>query len=425
MLNITLLTFFVIFEFKIVGGITSSILALGIMSIYSINHPNVLSIFSYSIQKKGFLRIVFCYFVLCLWILLILLINQTDDFTFFSTLVHGAFQLVNAIMLYSIYLSKGYENKITQNIVVCFVIQSIIEALAFVFPKFKTLVLLTKDKASIDKMSNYMGIRGLALSGYDAFGLALGFTLVFLLIISPKFRWYSNYGVVRIGSIVFLIFGGIVAARTSIIGLGFSIMVFCIIQFSRIKYQKFEKQKIIKGCISVAIVAGVIILFVKNVFLKMRYSSYYIFYMFEGVINMMNTGHLSMTSTNNLFDNMYFDIPLKTLLVGDGRYSGDNGGYYMNTDAGYMRPVLFMGIMGLLLLIMITVSILKVSKKRLDKFDVVILIMALFLQIKGEVVGYAVMFNTCLMLYSLQECEIIKSEVTEKVKNDCITNSFQ
>ena len=81
--------------------------------------------------------------------------------------------------------------------------------------------------------------------------------------------------------------------------------------------------------------------------------------------------------------------------------------------------------MGLLLLIMITVSILKVSKKRLDKFDVVILIMALFLQIKGEVVGYAIMFNTCLMLYSLQECEIIKSEITEKVKNDCITNSFQ
>lgn len=56
-------------------------------------------------------------------------------------------------------------------------------------------------------------------------------------------------------------------------------------------------------------------------------------------------------SGNTLTDRMYF-LPDddSTICVGDGRFSNSDGSYYMHTDAGFMRHMLFYGVIGCFLL---------------------------------------------------------------------------
>lgn len=61
----------------------------------------------------------------------------------------------------------------------------------------------------------------------------------------------------------------------------------------------------------------------------------------------VSMGYLTFgTSADNLIYNMYFMPSEDSILFGDGRYTNSDGSYYMHTDAGYMRIVLFMGAMG-------------------------------------------------------------------------------
>ena len=69
-------------------------------------------------------------------------------------------------------------------------------------------------------------------------------------------------------------------------------------------------------------------------------------------------GSLETASSNEL-KGMYYMPPLKTALIGDGFYVSpyDNTRYYMDTDAGYMRHILFYGILGCSLMVTLYIVI--------------------------------------------------------------------
>ena len=52
-------------------------------------------------------------------------------------------------------------------------------------------------------------------------------------------------------------------------------------------------------------------------------------------------GLTSTSSGNRLFNDMYFELTAKQLIIGDAKYT-EGSSYYMQTDAGYMRPILFL-----------------------------------------------------------------------------------
>lgn len=66
--------------------------------------------------------------------------------------------------------------------------------------------------------------------------------------------------------------------------------------------------------------------------------------MFEGFFNYLDTGQFVTKSTNQL-STMYVHPSMQTFLYGDGYYTV-LGSYYMQTDVGYLRPLLFWGIFG-------------------------------------------------------------------------------
>ena len=66
-------------------------------------------------------------------------------------------------------------------------------------------------------------------------------------------------------------------------------------------------------------------------------------WVFQSFINYSEQGSFSTTSTQSLKE-MYFTPNGKTLLLGDGYYTDADGLYYMGTDVGLFRAVLFGGI---------------------------------------------------------------------------------
>lgn len=63
----------------------------------------------------------------------------------------------------------------------------------------------------------------------------------------------------------------------------------------------------------------------------------------EPIVNLAHNGDLTTKSTQEL-ESMYFMPNDKTIFIGDGRYTNLDGSYYMHTDVGFMRPLLYHGV---------------------------------------------------------------------------------
>lgn len=106
------------------------------------------------------------------------------------------------------------------------------------------------------------------------------------------------------------------------------------------------------------------------------------------IINLLTTGQLNTTSTDHLFS-MYFMPEPRTFLFGDGFYAGTmSDAYYMGIDVGYLRPLLFYGVVFLVIGYSISV-ILALGLSRGKKSNLYLSFMLLFtlflFEVKGEV----------------------------------------
>ncbi|MBD3949592.1 hypothetical protein I4Q36_07365 [Tuanshanicoccus lijuaniae] len=101
--------------------------------------------------------------------------------------------------------------------------------------------------------------------------------------------------------------------------------------------------------------------------------------------NLIEYGSFNNYSVNSLADSyVEFDPSIKTLIFGDGYYTFNNL-YYKETDVGFMRLIYFAGIPGMLLCYFTTFFSLYNFKK--DSFLLFLLLMVVFvfLELKGEV----------------------------------------
>ena len=101
--------------------------------------------------------------------------------------------------------------------------------------------------------------------------------------------------------------------------------------------------------------------------------------------NLIQTGSFNNYSADYLLKDMIFVPEGKTLWVGDGLYIDPvNGKYYMDTDSGFMRQILFWGI----LLSSITYFVLILSVYYMNHgvvLKILLLLMCVLFEIKGEV----------------------------------------
>lgn len=349
------------------------------------------------LKSKYVVSIIASYFILVIIITLSTTLHLKYDFSLIPTIINTLIHLVVSILLISLFIIKKRSISSFLNLIIyIFFAQSIIQLLAFFSPAVLDIVHIFQPESSIELADKFSGRRGLALAGTLFFGLSSIYGVAFLFLVH---RCVRNGFIIWSDILVFSLFiiGGFFTGRTFFIGVAVSLMYLVLAPIAKSEKLKFVSRLVLFILCVVALVLAII----PPELYKKVYNL--IWYVFEFVFNYLSTGHATTTSTNNLFQNMYFEIPASTFLFGDGLYSGDTTTYYMGTDAGYMRNILLYGIVGLFftmlpdLLLIFTGYNSRVKSEKL--FSVFILIYMLILHVKGEVFGYLITLHTMLFTY--------------------------
>ena len=211
--------------------------------------------------------------------------------------------------------------------------------------------------------------------GFSGFGLTIfcSISCIFLM-----YLYYGKNREVEISGIQFIIplilcfmgnmFYGRSGLVVSIIGCMLALIV----------WNKAHFYKVFRIIIIIVIVIGLLYSLRNN---PMFHDWYY--WMSTPIVNLIKTGSFNNISISTTHD-MVFRPEFNTVLFGDGYYT-QNGHYYMQTDSGIMRNILFWGIIGMVLSYGMTIYSIFELKKR-DIFLLLLIIGAFMaFEYKGHV----------------------------------------
>ncbi|CAM3818980.1 hypothetical protein SPPR111872_22995 [Sphingobacterium prati] len=326
-------------------------LAFFIATIFYLSSPSKISNLLITFKSKFVVQLLAIFLILNIMGFIPGLIHLTLDFTIAKAYLLVLFLLLVSMYLYPILVVGVVPEKrfyfILKLLVSVFLIQSCVEIFAFVNPVVKGIVsFFQKDLVAEKDMG---GIRALALTGNPFFDLAAGFGLIFIVFvfkITMNGEKEDYFSVKNSLFFIVLFVGSFFAGRTAFVGLGVALVLYFLSLGARLK-------KAISFIRLVLIVAGISYL-LYNILLpseiKEIVENQLLPFVFEAVYNYIDTGETS-TKSGEILQQMYFPISWQTFLVGDGKYTGDDGGYYMHSDAGIMRNILFYGIFGLLFIL--------------------------------------------------------------------------
>ena len=331
------------------------------------------------------------------------LLLGAGDYSFIKTMVHQALSLFFGLFVIAFLKIKGMN--ILETVVYAFVIQGVIQVLSmFIEPFREATNVFRPQTAIIMGQWKYSGIRGLAVSSNVFFALAVSYGLVFVLwALYRDFVFVSVPRYKKVIMLMILAFGGFSAGRTSFIGLALGGCIY-FVKDKRYKRYITTRRIISYVAAAVSLVVVLVVLQKSGVFQsdQAKHLSNY-------VLEIVNTG--TTTSSDELFNQMYFKMDFETFLIGRGYYSGENGMYYMNTDAGFMRNILYFGMLGFLLLLALQILYFYMGNgsKRINRW--IILGFLLIMHIKGEVIGFLIIVEAILLLlyyFEKEQSQIVK-----------------
>ncbi len=362
----------------------------------------------------------------------------TYDFILLKCFILQFFMIT--AMIYALpLLIEGEEsdafNNISQLICYTFAVQGFIQMSAFFIPPVGDFLIAMKPEIIQKKLFGpyELYFRGYALSGSPFFELPAGFGVAFILFFRLLLTGQPNCTSGYKGFVIFflLLSGSIFSGRTAFIGLvmGFCMYLF-LVQDRVIKILKALVKLIIPVCL---------ILGAYNYILtpaqRFAITNHVFPFAFEFYYKYEDTGKLSTSSTDLMINKQYFMPSTQTLLHGDGRYVGlDGHGYYMETDAGYMRAILYGGIFFWIacfiyqtLFFIQPLYIAGQTKNRWNKPDfwcLMTLFVHLFiLEIKAEAVGRMNIMQVLLCL--ICTCYLAQNYLKEYIASDLDNISFK
>lgn len=396
-----LLAFLYIFQFPIfdIPIINSSHICFVILIIaLFVNRKYRQTLLSILTNKKV-IRIFIVLLLIMFYALLVPVFKGTYDFSIEKPFFNQLIQIFIGSFLFTYLYVK--EKHIPVVIIEAFFIQSLIMGAAFLSSKINTLLNNFRGAELIDFIGQrewYQGIRGLGVAGSSFFGLAIGFGMVYILLV----RYYKEIPIkstiIRFIYLLILIAAGVSAGRISLVGLGVAALYFL---FNMLKHKKRRKgPKRINIITLFTSVTVIILIFISSPlwFNSLRNNatiSRFLNWAFEFYYKLQSSGQLTTSSTSKL-QQMYFQVSGSTFFFGDGRYTNPDQSYYMSTDAGYMRNILFFGLIGLLFLVLYQLLLFNWRKEL--RFSVFAFMCLLIFHIKGETIGFSLMTQNILFL---------------------------
>lgn len=413
--------------FKNIGLLNSTIIVGILLVFYFVFNIRYRKIVLNILRKKRVLII----FLALISIIMVCIINptvqQTYEYSIVQTYVNQFINLFIGVLVYCLFVYKNKQDKLVNYIIYIFLIQAGIQLISFVFPPINEFLnFFRSDKAIEIGQQQYGGIRALSISAQSFFGLGVGYGLIYLLFLMNWKRIPISNILIKYLAFFLLVFGGASAARSSYAGIVLGVL-YIIIQWLFISKTKgnskgikqFNKKKVIRTIVSVPVIiimlSLIYIQFSNNDSLdqkidKMNNFAFQMFY------NYQESGQLETSSTDALFNRMYFSIEsTKTVLIGDAIYSNDDGSYYMHTDAGYMRNVLYFGIIGLIILLIYQMKFFEWRDRSNWIPNIFILTYILVMHIKGDVLGFSIMLQNILFIIYLSELDRLRNKETGEI----------
>ncbi|WP_233898821.1 hypothetical protein [Tenacibaculum piscium] len=319
--------------------------------------------------------------------------HGTYDYSIIKTFVN------QGISIFSLLVVLSYTFSVTTNleeihklIFYTFALQSISILCAMASPAYHEFVI--KVSGFSERMLSFRGgIRTYSLAGSKYFGLGATYGLIYILFLDSLFR-YKWFNLKWFFIFILLVIGTFFTARTGFVGLALGLLMALFVYTKKMINPVFISKI---GLLFFGLFTTVYMLLSEEV--QLIINNRIIPYAFD--LFLQENGKIESSSTNGLI-NMW-DIPMDSvrLLFGDGWYTSENGGYYMHTDAGYLRNILFGGVGYFLLLFLYQVYLVNFLF-RIKGYKILFLTLlsyTLILQLKGETIGFLIIFQIVLLLY--------------------------
>lgn len=334
------------------------------------------------INKSGF-QIVVIAALVSLCGLTAVIYNNTNDYTYATYIVSmfvwlgGAYTAIKIVKWLHGYVSVELLGNYL--IGVC-VGQCVLALMIDYIPAFKILVdsfIVGFDFVNTDRLTKAGRLYGIG-AALDVAGTRFSVTLVIIAMMLRNLSGsrYCKYMWVYFAAFFFIAVVGNMMARTTIVGVVLAI-VFMFVpqnflgQSSNYQSGRVLKYMLITFCVTLPIV----------VYLYSTNEQFYnnIRFGFEGFFSLAEKGKWE-TNSNNILKNMVvFPDNIKTWFTGDGYFENptymdpyyvgpSHGGYYKNTDIGYLRFIFYFGLMGLGMFIMYFFKVANTCAERFPKY---------------------------------------------------------
>lgn len=400
--------FCIVFSFPIplLGMVSSQIFFVGALIYYFLS-PCYRFFVNQIIRTKRLLFIFFFLTLLIIYCALLSTVFSTYDYTIIRVFLRHFFILLDGVLLFAFYAKSGNVESVPRHIICIFLIQSFIILASMISPDIRLFLDYFKSPSIVEKASrSYDGFRGLAISSGGFFSLASAFGLIFIYYFDLWNDMFKKAIILRFLFVFPLLIAALSAGRASLAGLFLGIIHFLCSSFlkflstAKVRIKKRRPQNIFIHFIIVILLF--IFPFVFNNPSQYSIDAFERFnkYAFQFIYNYQSTGRFSSSSTDALFERMYFPLDASTLLIGDVFYTDPDGGYYKSTDAGYMRNFLYFGTIGFMLLFIYQLFFFYWIRKNL-RLNLIIITYILIIHIKGDVLGYGSLLQVILFLLLL------------------------
>lgn len=169
-------------------------------------------------------------------------------------------------------------------------------------------------------------------TGFFGAGMVAGYALIFLSYIIMRMKVSKRDFILLLALYCFIFFIGLFNARTTTVGLAFSLIYIAALY---IMDHKGEKKRM-----KLLVIAGVV-LFIAGYTLCAEYFPEYADWAFELFNNLSNSGEIHTDSSEGLLLNLFLPEGLKGKLIGTG-----NATFFM-VDIGFTRMAFYFGIIGI------------------------------------------------------------------------------
>lgn len=319
-----------------------------IASIYVLMNFRTLKQSFVNIDKYMMITLSLCiYLVSIVWGLCVIIYNN-GEFSYFGYWIVGLYGRVVTYVFLAIILMKWFKpNNVMKSFLLFFLVAIFLQTLStmiFLFDyniKNMWFSLLEHTSSNVNMMDDMDGayLTRVSFKGFSVFGDTIRCSLALILYLYLKKRYKVPYKWDFLA--LFALLGNVFYGRSGLIFSLAFLLIYALLNLS----VKNIKNICVYGIVVFSVAAGIINFAESNpVYLN---AMKWVMDPFYSVVDSITYGsHVSLGHSSDNMMSMYFLPNENTILIGDGRFQEDDGHYYMRTDVGVMRHMLFYGVVG-------------------------------------------------------------------------------